>query len=108
MLAGIRRPERGCGGCPCCGGIAVNDLHENESQTVYQRWSHTVTGMLSCQLKLFETQCQVGFKIVEAALSVPGRPEAPPGEQGGAVPQTTSELQRLESLAFECAGKGLA
>jgi hypothetical protein len=86
----------------------VNTLQEKENQTVYRCWSQTVAGVLACEWKLFETQYQVGLKIVEAALRIPGGWGASPGERGGAAPQTTDEFQRLESLAFERTRSGLA
>jgi hypothetical protein len=86
----------------------MKNLHENESPSVYQCWSHTVTGVLACQVELLETQCQVGFKMVEAALHVPDKSEARPGEPVRAAPQTTDDFQKLEALALERTSKGFA
>jgi hypothetical protein len=86
----------------------MNALQEKEGQTIYRYWSQTLAGVLAWELKLFETHCQAGFKIVEAALRIPGGAKASPDEPGGAAPPPTDEFQRLESLAFERTRKGLA
>jgi hypothetical protein len=57
--------------------------------------------MLAWEWNLFESQYQVGLRIVEAALHIPGGSETDPDERGGIAPQTTDEFPRLESLAFE-------
>jgi hypothetical protein len=86
----------------------MKNLHENESLSVYQWWSHTLTGMLACQVELFETQCRLGYKMVEAALHVPERSKAIPSEPVRSVPRTTDDFQRLESLALERTSNGFA
>jgi hypothetical protein len=83
-------------------------LQERESQTIYECWSQHVAGVLAWQWNLFETQYQVGLKIMEVALRIPGNPEPVSDERKGAAPQTGDELHRLESLALERARKGLA
>jgi hypothetical protein len=86
----------------------MNDLREKESRTAYQCWSQTVTGMLACEWKLFESQYQVGLRIMEVALRLPGGGGTNPDEQGGSAPQTADKFPRLESLAFERTRVGLA
>ena len=74
----------------------MNSLQEKESPTVH-RWTATMLGMLSWQVKLFETQCQVGLKMMEAAVRIPGGP-----------PAGADEFRRLEAEAFERAQTGHA
>ncbi len=80
----------------------MNAGEPKDSQSVYQCWAQTVTGMLTWPLQLLETQCQVSLEIVEAALRVPDA-----AEDGGGK-QAIDEFHRLQSLALERARKGLA
>ncbi len=76
--------------------------------TVYQWWSQSLVGMLVWEMQLFETQYQVGLKIVEAAMRMPSRWAVSPGEQVCTCVQTTDDLPTLETLAIERTRKGLA
>jgi hypothetical protein len=85
----------------------VNALQEKDSQTVYGSWAQAMAGVLSWPLQLLETQCEVGLEIVEAALRIPGAPQADPAEPAGAA-AASDEFHRLEALALERARRGLA
>jgi hypothetical protein len=64
--------------------------------------------MLAWEWKLFESQYQVGLRIMEVALRIPSGAGTIPDEQGGSALPTTDQFPRLESLAFERTRVGLA
>jgi hypothetical protein len=78
----------------------MNPVNKDESQTFYGRWSQTVTDLLAWQMNLFQAEYQVGLEMVQAALRLPGG--------SAAMPQPVDEFHRLEALALERVGKGLA
>jgi len=85
----------------------MHDRQENQSETAYQRWSHTVAGMLAWQWNLFEIQCDVGFNIADAALRIPNDSVAD-SEAPSVGPRPADQFPRLETLAFEKVRQGLA
>jgi hypothetical protein len=70
--------------------------------TVYHHWLSAATALLACQWQLFEAQYVAGLKIVVVALGSASASGA------GGEPAAADELQRLERLAVERVGRGLA
>ena len=84
----------------------MNDPHESPRPTVYHYWSHAAAETLTWPWKLFEMQHQVGCKIAESALRIPGEPVA--ADEPSAATSSLNDLPRLEALAFEQARQGHA
>jgi hypothetical protein len=64
--------------------------------------------MLACQMNLLETQCQVGFDVVEASLGFFSGTKGTAEERSNPDRPPEVDFQKLEALAIENVQKGFA
>jgi hypothetical protein len=89
-------------------GIAMNQLHENESRIFYSSWWQLVARVLDCQWKLLAGQYDINLTLLAAVLQAPTSTPAHPVAQAQATSPRAAGLRRLERYAAERARQGLA
>jgi hypothetical protein len=73
------------------------DVPESGIQARYRAWMQLFGSLVTHQWKLFETQCNAGLRVMEAALGATG-----------ACGKSGDEFEALQRKALERASRGLA